>query len=500
LADPQASPSTAWTVERVPAGILSALVALVAACAFLAAPATAAPAPLETGVSYVLPDEEPVVALEHVKQSGSKLAQAPVRWSTVAPGDLPPAWQPEDPADPNYDWSETDAWVQAAVAAGVTPVLQIRSAPAWAQRCPAEAIDTGAPCNPDPAALAAFATAAARRYNGQFGGLPRVRYWQGLNEPNLSLFFMPQYDGDKPVSPILYRALINAFYAAVKGVDPSNLVIAAGLGPIAVPKYTIGPARFTRLLLCMTGGRHPRPKPGDCEGGVSFDIFDIHPYTTGGPTHEGGPNDVQIGDLAKLTTLLAAADRAGRINGAFSHTPLWITEFSWDSNPPDPGGLSMKILTRWTAEAMHEAWSAGVHTFFWFSLRDSPTGSSPYGETLQSGLYLRGPTVAQDQPKEVLNAFRFPFVAYPGTKGLDFWGRTPTSRPGRVVIQALKKGHWRKVFVTKANKVGIFRGKAPTRYGSNHHGKIRAHFGKQDSVPFAMRGIPDFQHPPFGTQ
>jgi hypothetical protein len=491
-------------VARGPVGALLPLVALAAACTFLAAlamPAAAATLPpLETGVSYVLPNEEPVAALDHVKHAGAQFAQAPVRWSTVAPGEQPARWQPDDPADPHYDWEETDDWVQAAVGAGLTPVLQIRSAPAWAQRCSADLIDTGAPCNPDPAALAAFATAAARRYSGQFGGLPRVKYWQGLNEPNLILFFKPQYEGKKPVSPYFYRALINAFYAAVKGVDPSNLVLAAGLGPITVPGYTVGPAQFTRLLLCMTGGKHPKPKPGDCEGGVSFDIFDIHPYTTGGPTHEGGPEDVQMGDLAKLTTLLAAADRAGRIHGAFKHTPLWITEFSWDSKPPDSGGLPMRILTRWTAEAMHEAWSAGVHTFFWFSLRDSPTGSSPYGETLQSGLYFRGASVPEDKPKEVLNTFRFPFVAYPGPKGLSFWGRTPNSGPGRVVIQALKKGHWDKVFVAKANKFGIFRDRAPTAYGKNKHGKIRARFQGQDSVPFAMRGIPDFQQPPFGTE
>ncbi len=94
------------------------------------------------------------------------------------------------------------------MAAGLTPVLQVRSAPHWAQRCLGET-KTDPPCDPDPADLADFTTAAARRYSGSFGDLPRVRYWQGLNEPNLSFFFYPQYVGDKPVSPFLYRALIN---------------------------------------------------------------------------------------------------------------------------------------------------------------------------------------------------------------------------------------------------------------------------------------------------
>lgn len=479
------------------------LAALASACLVLtiaAGPADGALPPLETGVSYVLANEEPAVALEHVRSTGAKLAQTPVRWSEVAPKNPPTAWQPDDPADPRYDWDRIDRWVTAAVLNGLTPVLQIRSAPTWVQRCEPAQIDTGAPCNPDPAALAAFATAAARRYNGQFGGLPRVQYWQGLNEPNLSLFFNPQYEGDKPASPTLYRALINAFYAAVKSVDPSNLVIAAGLGPVAVPKYTIGPMRFTRLLLCMSGGKRPRPIGGDCDGGVNFDIYDIHPFTSGGATHKGAVNDVEIGDLGKLTTLLRAADRAGRINSVFPQTPLWITEFSWDSNPPDPTGLAMKTLTRWAAEALHQAWRAGVHTFFWFSLRDSPLGTAPYGQTLQSGLYFRGATVGEDQPKEVLSAFRFPFVAYPGEKGLSFWGRTPTSKNGKVVIQALREGHWKTVAVTRAGENGVFRGKAKTHYGRNKKGAVRARYREETSIPFGMRNIPDFPQAPFGTQ
>jgi hypothetical protein len=502
LTDADRGAAAAPATGRIRSGAPRLLAVLAAACAALAigaVPAGAALPPLQTGISFVPFDEEPAVALEHVKATGAQFAQTQVRWSEVAPSSRPAAWQPTDPADPHYDWDRIDRWVTDAVQTGLTPLLQIRSAPAWVQRCPAAQIDTGGPCNPDPAALADFATAAARRYSGQFGGLPRVQYWQGLNEPNLSLFFNPQFEGDKPVSPFLYRALINSFYAAVKAVDPSDLVLAAGLSPVAVPG-SVAPMRFARLLLCMTGGKHPRPTGGDCEGGVDFDIFDVHPYTSGGPTHEGGVNDIELGDLGKLRTLLAAADRAGRIHGAFPHTPLWITEFSWDSNPPDPGGLPMRILDRWAAEALHEAWSNGVHTFFWFTLRDSPGVSGfPNAETPQAGLYFRGPTVAQDQPKEAMSAFRFPFVAYPRANGLEFWGRTPTSKNGKVTIQALKNGHWRKALVTRADTTGIFRGRAPTHYGRNEHGKIRALYRGQGSIPFSMRGIPDFFQPPFGT-
>ncbi|HXV04533.1 MAG TPA: hypothetical protein VFP23_01335 [Solirubrobacterales bacterium] len=459
-------------------------------------PADAAMRPLKTGVSYVY-DNEPA-AFEQVVAAGAQLALTPVRWGQIAPKHEPGSWDPENPSDPHYDWEQLDVWVTNAVHAGLTPILQLRGAPLWAQHCP-EPTQTDAPCKPDPAALAQFATAAARRYSGHFEGLPRVRYWQGLNEPNLSLFFNPQYENGKPVSPYLYRELINSFYFAVKAVDRSNIVLAAGLGPIAVPPLTIGPMRFARLLLCMAGSRHPHPTKGNCGGGVHFDVFDIHPYTTGSPTHQGHANDVELGDLPKLQRLLAAADRAGRIKGRFRHTPLWITEFGWDSRPPDPGGLPMRIETRWTAEALYRAWSAGVNHFFWYSLRDFPPEPNlPFSETLQTGLYFRGATVEQDQPKELMYAFRFPFVAYPRRRGLFVWGRTPGSSPGRVAIQVQRGKRWRDVLAVRADRHGMFAGFARTGYGRHRRGAARAVYRGERSKAFSMRPVPDFYQPPFG--
>lgn len=470
--------------------------ALLAAVLWSPPPAAAA-RPLVTGITNIY--EDAPLAFAQTRATGATMVRIPLHWEGAVPKAEPAGWQPSNPADPNYNWETSDMEVIRAVQAGLTPVLQLGGPPPWAQRCKAPPVAGYAACDPDPAKFAAFATAAARRYNGLTPGLPRVQYWQAFNEPNLTLFFFPQFDSaGKAVSPELYRTLINSFYAAVKSVDPSNLVLTAGLGPIAVPPWTIGPMSFTRQLLCMRGGKKPRPAPGDCGGGVNFDIFAIQPYTTGGPTHEGGPNDVQIGDLDKLQTLLKAANRAGRIHGAFKRTPLWITEFSWDTNPPDPGGLPMKIASRWTAEALHQAWSAGVTNFFWYSLRDSESQPSrPFSETYESGLYFRGATLAQDQPKPLFYAFRFPFVAYPAANGLSFWGKTPDGKAGKVKIQ-LRDGKWHKAAAVRADRFGIFHGVVKTTYGSNRKGAARAQFGGIDSVPFSMRPVRDFRQPPFG--
>ncbi len=478
-----------------------ALTAFATALAMLvvsSAPAEAAKRPLHTGVSYVYRNDP--IAFERIRQAGAQLTLTPLTWEHIAPETKPASWQPSDPTDPHYDWAEMDTWVINAVGAGLTPVLQVRSAPKWAQRCDFIAPDT--PCDPDPAALAEFTTAAVKRYSGAYPGLPYVRYWQGLNEPNMNLYFMPQFIDGQAVSAGLYRTLINSFYAAVKAVNPSNLVIAAGLAPVSVPGRAVGPMRFSRELLCMRGHKNPRPSGGDCEGGVHFDIYDVHPYTTGSPAHEGGPNDVQLGDLDKLQTLLRAADRAGRIKNDSKTTTLWVTEISWDSSPPDPGGLRARILKRWTSEALYTAWQAGVSDVFWFTLRDSspPPPGIPYSENLDSGLYYRGASIAEDRPKPNLQAFRFPFVAYPTKDGLSFWGRTPNSKRGKISIQIRKGSGWRRVETVQANSAGIFQGVTKSSYGQNRKGLVRAHYRKERSTPFSMKPVGDFPQPPFGRQ
>lgn len=441
-------------------------------------------------------DPDPL-AFARVRASGAGLVHMILPWGKVAPRELPPSWDPGDPGDPHYAWSEVDELVLSARRAGLRPALMVFGAPRWAQRC-APPLTFVPACDPDPAALAAFARAAARRYSGEYAGLPRVWYWQGLNEPNLSLFFTPQRLGRELVAPHRYRKLINAFYSAVKSVRRSNLVLAAGLGPIANPPWTIGPMRFARELLCMRGRRNPRPAPGGCEGGVRFDIFDIHPYTTGAPSHRGRADDVQLGDLGKLRALLAAADRAGRIQGRFRRTPLWITEFSWDSRPPDPGGLSMPILTRWTAEALHRAWRAGVSRFFWYPLRDEETRGRSFSETIQAGLYFRAPTIAADRPKPSLRAFRFPFVAYSRPRGFHYWGRVPDSRPGPVAIEIRQGGRWRRVAIVRADAHGIFAGTVLGGYGRDRRGSVRARRRGDSSAPFSLTPVRGFHQPPFG--
>ncbi|MDX6626012.1 MAG: hypothetical protein QOE56_1001 [Solirubrobacterales bacterium] len=453
--------------------------------------------PLNTGVSYVYGNEP--LEFQHVLATGANMALVPLRWADVAPPKPPANWDAASPADPNYDWAFYDTWVKNAVAAGLTPILQVRGAPSWAQECPTP-FPPDSPCKPSPPLLESFAKAAASRYSGSFGGLPRVVYFQGLNEPNLYAFFNPQYEGNSLVSPTLYRRLINSFYNGIKSVMPSDFVIAAGLGPVEIPNIAVGPMKFARAMLCMTGRAHPHKiKGSNCEGGVHFDAFDIHPYTSGGPTHEGGPDEVQLGDIPKLQALLKAADDAGRIkSNLHKRTPLWITELSWDSKPPDPGGLPMAIEKQWIAEALYRSWKAGVRNFFWFSLVDFQPEGLPFPASIQAGLYFWAPKVADQRPKPIINAFRFPFVAFPKASGLLIWGRNGVYKGGKVAIQAKRDGKWRTLKVVRADGNGLFSATLSSHYGRDKKGSVRARYAGETSIPFPMKPVGDFFHRPFG--
>src|SRR5207248_1699459 len=155
----------------------------------------------------------------------------------------------------------------------------------------------------------------------------------------------------------------------------------------------------------------------------------------------------------------------------------WVTEFSWDSNPPDPKGVPVALEGRWVAEALYRMWSAGVSLVTWFTLRDQSVRTSPY----QSGLYFRGGSLAADRPKPALTAFRFPFVAFPRAKHVFVWARTPTGRAATIVVEQRGSSGWRRLGTLHANRVGIASATLPAQ----GRGTVRGRIGNDASLPFS---------------
>ena len=427
-----------------------------------------------------------------IRGAGASLTRVTLDWYAIAPKELPASFDPENPSDPAYDWTDLDAIVTAAFAEGVEPYLAVNSTPVWARIG-----QKGGGAPPIPADFAKFMHAAALRYSGTYPGLPRIRYWQIWIEPNVNRFFRPQLENGKPVAPKRYAAIVNAGADAIHAVRGDNKVIAGGLSPFTVSRgdtSTIGPMAFMREMLCMNAKNKPR---ASCSRRVHFDIWSHHPFTSGGPTHHAfKKGDVSLGDLPEMKALLVASYKYHHIL-APQMPSFWVTEFSWDTSPPDPKALPMKLAARWTAEALYVMWKVGISMVTWLDIRDNP-----YPQTAtQSGLYLRGATIAQDKPKAILTAFRFPFVAYARKGGIFVWGRTPWGKPGRVVVLQSSTGRWKQRASLTANSNGIFSGMVK----GTRTGFLRAQLavgGKAasgKSLSFSLKQPPDHLVSIFGS-
>ena len=460
------------------------------ALALVTAGTASASHPLRTGfvdqAAFAGPSADQSVL--RARRVGASIVRLALFWNVAAP--QPPA-DPTDPGDPAYDWESMDQQVVAAARGGLDPILCLSRPPIWAR-----GTAVGLPGTwPSPAKYAQFAQAAARRYSGTFtptGGtvpLPRVRFWEAWNEPNAGSELAPQRVNGQPVSPAHYRRMVNAFADAVHGVNPGNLVVAGTLGPFGHDSkdiQVVAPMRFMSDLLCVS---LQAPHRKTCSQRTRFDIWAHNPYTNGGPNfHAYSPTDASIGDLPEMRALLAAAKRRGTIVSA--HAPdFWVTEFSWDTNPPDPRGVPSALHARWVAEALYRMWQAGVSAVIWWRLQDDPLRQTPY----QSGFYTVG-----GQPKYSLEAFRFPFVAFRAGNGVSVWGRTPSGESGSVIVEQRSATGWISVARLRADRYGIFSRHLPATALAATALRARLIAPSESSIPFSLTVPPSRRTTPFG--
>jgi hypothetical protein len=418
---------------------------------------------------------------------GAGMVRVNILWSKVAPIDRPAGFVAGDPASPGYDWSQTDAAVRELSAHGVTVLLTILGVPSWAEGPDRPASAPAATWRPAPSQFAAFATAAARRYDGRFpdpehpgGSLPRVRYWQAWNEPNLDTYLTPQWirvGGHwAPASPVIYRGLLNAFYGAVKGVSPSNFVVTAGTAPYgdAPGGERMPPVAFDRTLFCLRGTSRLRPTP--CPNPPHLDALSHHPYGVGGPLwHAENADDAAVPDVYKLARVLDAAERTHHV---LPRGPkrLWVTEISWDSDPPDPHGVPVQAQARWYEQAMYVLWRQGVDTILWLQIVDSPPIPN-YESTYHGGIYY-----LDGRPKPSAAAFRFPFVTRRLNRAhVQVWGRAPVG--GTMMIEERRGARWKvlKRLPVRSRRVFVL------TLATAGEAVLEARVGGQASLPWTQR-------------
>ncbi len=414
---------------------------------------------------------------ERAVQSGATVVRLDASWATIAPTE--PA-DPSNPADPAYQWSALDAQIRSAVSYGLTPIVTLTGAPAWATGSGAPSGSTPGTWRPNASAYGEFAAALGRRYSGSYpdplaagSDLPLVRYWEPWNEPNLSIYLAPQWTRQGrhwvAASPVIYRGLLNAFYAGLTSTLPQAQVIAAGTAPFGDPPggERMAPVVFDRTLLCLTGAAL---KPAPCPNPAHFEILDHHPYAIGSPyTRALDPNDVSIPDIGKLSRLLVKAEETGRVlpSGA---KPVWVLEVGYDTDPPNPQGVPVAEDALWTEETLYELWSEGVGTITWFLLRDEPPVPN-YPSTYQTGMYY-----LDGQPKPSQEAFHFPLVVDTRDPRHEIlWTRVPAS--GTLVVQRLVGSTWQTLF-----SLPVSAGQVVERVITNGHARFMASVAGQSSL------------------
>jgi hypothetical protein len=272
---------------------------------------------------------------------------------------------PADPSDPAYDWARYDQAVERANDVGIQLLLTIVGTPAWANGGKAPQV---APTSTG--ALRAFAYAAALRYSGTYldsaSGhvLPRVGLWLAWNEPNNPVFLQPQFEraGGKwqMAAPAAYARICNAVYGGVHAAGGPEQVACGATAPRgnndpSSSRPSISPLAFLRSAK-QNGLR-------------TFDAWADHPYY-GNPSDT--PTTRNLGsaiELGNIDTLIST------VTGLYGNKPIWITEYGYQTNPPDTFfGVSWSKQAAYLRQAYEIAKAnPRIELFTWFLLKDSPS-------------------------------------------------------------------------------------------------------------------------------
>jgi hypothetical protein len=427
----------------------------------------------DDGILLFRPAAEVQAAVAKMKALGIDRVRVTANWSTLtrAPeSDVRP--EGFDAADPAaYEqarWQGLDTAVRAIRAAGMRAVIDIGFwAPHWATSDPP---GPRARTNVDPQAYAEFAVAVGLRYSGGFepppiapdapplppaqdedvlqsllqpvvpfplpdlippararaaqppapapaGRLPSVDQFILWNEPNHPGLLLPQWRPDRrtPASPAVYRPMLRAAYAAVKGVRRTAKVLIGNTSSTGGTRGAgaVAPLEFLRELACVDAGLRPRRTP-DCENFTPLpgDGWSHHPYAqnerpsrVSDPRKE--PGDVRLADLPVLARTLDRLVRMRRL--APANRDIYLTEFGYETGGiPGRPRVTQLMQARWLTWAEHIADGVPrVRSFAQFLLRDQPPAPVPVSTSRSRpfGQYSTGLLLADGEEKTAARTF-----------------------------------------------------------------------------------------------
>ncbi len=440
--------------------------------------------------------------MARMKQIGVDSVRVTVLWSVVAERAKTGRAQrrrfnPRNPRTyPTLNWDRYDRLVRTARQLGLRVYFNVTPpGPAWARGKAPRGLRSviKRAWKPDAGEFAKFVEALGRRYSGRYRDendngevIPRVDIWSLLNEPNQAGWLAPQWERGKPASPAMARELYLRGRAALDRTGHGrDTIFFAETAPLGSNKKgqrsPIRPKRWLREFLCSSR-RGVRCNLFDKYGPIRATGIAHHPYTKNvGPSVRDRSKDsvtmANIGDLGRLVDQLAR-----RTKNIRAGLPVWLTEFGFETNPPDPfSGTSLANQALWNQQGEFLAYAdpriAGQTQFL---LRDvQPVASARPGTKAFWFTYQSGLEFADGRVKPAMNAYYFPFLTQRQGANTNVWGQLrfrpnglPPGAQDTVTVQHSPDGStWNDVAsLPVTNAMGYFTGTVPAPAG----GQLRA--------------------------
>ena len=372
------------------------------------------------------PDRDPNQAVAEAKALGVDVIRVFLSWHSVSPNQderfMPEGFDVGDPDSPGYAWGMYDALVHRARQNGMKLLFTLSPAmPYWASeepdRCPHRIggysrLTLSCMWKPSPTLFAQFVKAAVRRYGttatGPYGG--EVALWSLWNEPNLEHYLWPQLKRTKQgfvdLAAARYRKLWLAGWKMIAKYDPPsrNKVLFGETAAISSPMDTLYAA------LCLDEQGRPfkgvmRARHG-CVNAKRLPIagLALHPYNNFAIgsifTRSFTKDSLPAAYLGRAHKLLDRAARYGRIPRA---RPIYITEFGFQSSPPDPFGAALSPTRH--AAAINEA-----ERLFWGDSRIKSVSQYELYDVPSPDDFNTGLRFSDGEPKPAWDAYRMPLV------------------------------------------------------------------------------------------
>jgi hypothetical protein len=457
--------------------------------------------------------------LDEAKALGVQRIRVTAFWNRFAPNaagtEKPGGFDGSNPdAYEAGQWDVLDAVILGAKKRGLTVNLNPSApGPKWAASGFFE--DRLDPVtNPSPVEFAAFVAALGKRYSGTFtpaggtGVLPRIDYWSIWNEPNQGAWLAPQWvgtgSGAVPAAPQRYRVLLAGAWAALDVTGHSvktDTILVGDTAPqnkktITSVASAMGPITFTQRLYCLGDDlqilKGAAAKAQDCAEtpdpaafvAANPALFQMtgyahHPYElTFEPTRapEEPKKSVTTANLGLLTDQL---DRVmARYGVQRKPIPLYLTEYGYQTNPPDKLGVSLNEQAAYINEGQYIAWkNSRVKTLSQFLLVDDApipgtTKADKWSSSFQSGLRFGPESGKEGKAKPALDAYRMPFFLpkrkITSKRSLKLWGQVRPGTGQRSVQLQLRgrKGGYKSFRTLKTSTSGFVNTTVKVRSGS----------------------------------